>query len=186
MGHGDEVGMSRVFGSICQNGYVVRDIRGAMKHWTEALGVGPFYFVETVPVVDFRYQGEPSDVEISVALANSGDLQIELIQQLNDAPSMFRDFLAAGHEGLQHIAYWSTDFEADLERALEFGYEIGQEGRIGDPGRFVYFTTDPSPAAHPGTVVELSDVSGPEGDFFRHIRSKAASWDGRHPIRSAT
>jgi len=31
-----------------------------------------------------------------IALANSGSLLIELIQQRNDAPSMYRNFLAAG------------------------------------------------------------------------------------------
>ena len=41
---------------------------------------------------------------MSIALANSGDLQIELIQQVNDAPSMYKEFLDAGHEGLQHVA----------------------------------------------------------------------------------
>ena len=25
--------MSRIFGAVCQNGYVVRDIRAAMEHW---------------------------------------------------------------------------------------------------------------------------------------------------------
>ena len=30
--------MSRIFGSITQNGYVVRDIHAALKHWIEVLG----------------------------------------------------------------------------------------------------------------------------------------------------
>ncbi len=72
--------MSRIFGDIRQNGYVVRDIESAMKHWTEVLGVGPFFYFERVPVHDFRYRGEPSPVDLSIALANSGALQIELIQ----------------------------------------------------------------------------------------------------------
>lgn len=96
--------MSRFFGEIRQNGYVVRDIEAAMKHWIEVLGVGPFFYLEQAPVENFRYYGEPSDMAASIALANSGALQIELIQQRNDAPSMYRDFLAAGHEGLQHAA----------------------------------------------------------------------------------
>ena len=173
--------MSRFFGPVRQNGYVVRDIEAALKHWTEVLGVGPFYYIEKVPVVDFLYKGQPSEVEISVALANTGDLQIELIQQRNDAPSMYRDFLASGNEGLQHLAYWPADFEENLQQALQLGYRIGQEGCIGDPGRFVYLETE----AHPGTVIELSDVSGPKGKFFEHIHSKSLAWDGSHPVRNA-
>ncbi len=35
--------MSRLFGDVRQNGYVVRDLEAAMKHWTQVLGVGPFF-----------------------------------------------------------------------------------------------------------------------------------------------
>ena len=42
--------MSRIFGRPCQNGYVVRDIEAALKHWTEVLGIGPFFYFERVPV----------------------------------------------------------------------------------------------------------------------------------------
>jgi hypothetical protein len=175
--------MSRVLGSIRQNGYVVRDIEAALEHWTETLGVGPFWLFERVPVENFQYRGEPSPIELSIALANSGDLQIELIQQRNDAPSMYRDFLAAGNEGLQHVAYWSEDFDADFARAGQAGWSVGQAGQIGDDGRFVYFDTDTRPGAHPGTVVELSEVSGAKGRFFSRIAEAAASWDGADPIR---
>lgn len=35
--------MSRLFGDAIQNGYVVRDIDAAMRHWIDVLGVGPWY-----------------------------------------------------------------------------------------------------------------------------------------------
>jgi hypothetical protein len=66
--------MSRIFGSVRQNGYVVRDIRAALAHWTERLGVGPFYYIKQAPIEDFRYRGKPSDCKCAIALANSGDL----------------------------------------------------------------------------------------------------------------
>ena len=83
--------MSRIFGQIRQNGYVVRDIEAAMRHWVEVLGVGPWFYAEQAPIRDFVYRGEPSDVAVSIALANSGTLQVELIQQRNAAPSLFKD-----------------------------------------------------------------------------------------------
>jgi len=49
---------------------------------------------------------------MSIALGNTGDLQIELIQQRNDASSMYMDFLNAGREGLQHMSYWTSDYQA--------------------------------------------------------------------------
>ncbi len=171
--------MSRIFGDIRQNGYVVHDIEAAMQHWTHVLGVGPFFYFADVPMEDFRYSGAPSDIKVSIALSNSGPLQIELIQQRNDAPSMYREFLDAGREGLQHVAYWTEEFDADLDRFLGMGYTVGQSGCVGGKdGRFVYFTTE----AHPGTVVELSEISGLKGQFFAYIRETCARWDGSDPV----
>lgn len=173
--------MSRLFGPIRQNGYVVPDIRAAMDHWVRVLGVGPWFYFDRVKVDWFRHRGEPSDIEVSIALANSGDLQIELIQQRNDAPSMYREFLDGGRAGLQHVAFWTTDYQALYDHALSIGYKIGHEGQIGgERGRFSYFDTE----LHPGTVIELSDISGPKGWFFEHVVKEAAvNWDGADPIR---
>ena len=171
--------MSRLFGPVRQNGYVVRDIEAALAHWTGAMGVGPFWYFERVPMEMFCYRDAPSPLEVSIALANSGPLQIELIQPRNGAPSMYRDFLDAGHEGLQHVAYWTESFDGDLARARAAGFEVGQSGQIGADGRFVYFET----RSHPGTVIELSEISGAKGRFFAHIAQTAAQWDGSDPIR---
>jgi putative NADPH-quinone reductase len=175
--------MSRIFGAIRQNGYVVHDIEAALDHWINVLGVGPFFYFDQVKVDDFRYRGQPSAAAASIALANSGELQIELIQLRNDAPSMWRDFLDAGHEGLQHFAYWMDTpaaMDAALERVAELGYEIGQSGTVGKNGRFVYLCTE----SHPGTVVELSEACGWKAKFFQKVSQAAQNWDGSDPIRS--
>lgn len=169
--------MSHLLGPIRQNGYVVHDIEAALEHWTRVLGVGPFFYFDKVPIDDFRYRGAPSPLEVSIALANSGPLQIELIQVRNDAPSMYRDFLARGLEGLQHVAFWTESFDDALRTAHEQGHRIGQSGRIGVDGRFVYLETE----AHPGTVIELSEVGGAKGRFFAHVADAAARWDGSEP-----
>ena len=172
--------MSRLFGPVRQNGYVVRDIRAAMDHWVNVMGVGPWFYIERVKTDYFRHRGHDSNAEMSIALANSGDLQIELIQQRNDAPSMYKEFLDAGHEGLQHVAFWTTSYQALYDRALSLGYKVGHEGQIGgEQGRFAYFDSN----AHPGSVIEISDISGNKGRFFDHIRRAAANWDGADPIR---
>ena len=174
--------MSRIFGPIRQNGYVVRDIQAALKHWTSVLGIGPFFYVERARIADFRYKGQPSSAELSVALANSGALQIELLQPLDDEPSMWRDFLLAGHEGLQHFACWQETpaaMDAALARAAELGYEIGQSGTAGENGRFAYLCTE----GHAGTVVELSEACGAKAQLFRRVAEAAEGWDGTDPVR---
>lgn len=173
--------MSRIFGNAAQNGYVVKDIEASMDAWIE-LGVGPWFYIETVEMDWFKHRGEDSVPEVSIALANSGDLQLELIQQRNDAPSLYREFIASGREGFQHISYWSTDYQGLYDRALSLGFVVGHEGCIGgEKGRFAYLE---KPGTEPAeTLIEISDFSGPKGMFFDHIREVASDWDGSEPIR---
>lgn len=171
--------MSRLFGPLRQMGFVVRDIEGAMRHWVEVVGVGPWFYVDRLPVTSFTYRGARHDgIHISVALANSGDVQLELIQQRCDTPSMYREFLAAGHEGLQHWSSWPEDYDAIYKRARETGYTIGQEGDS-PRGRFVYFGNE----GHPGTVIEMAHLTPTRRRIFDQIREAAVGWDGRDPIR---
>ena len=171
--------MSRIFGSINQIGYVVRDIHASMEHWVRH-GVGPWFYIDNVTTDYFHYRGEDSDMKMSVAIANSGDIQIELIQQRNDAPSVYKDFLDGGREGAQHIAYWSTNYQDLYDSALAAGYTVAQEGSIGgEQGRFAYLDTEHDQ----GTVIEISDISGPKGQMFAYVRDVAANWDGAEPIR---
>lgn len=171
--------MSRFFGEIRQLGYVVDDIEAAMAYWSRTLGVGPFFYKERVPIENYRYRGESHTPHNSVALANSGPLQIELIQTRNDAPSMYRDFKRAGHRGLQHVAYWTQSYDEDLTRLVAEGFMPVMSGEVGERGRFVYFDTE----YHPGTVIELSEVAGPKGRMFDMIRQASQGWDGRDPVR---
>jgi hypothetical protein len=171
--------MSRFFGEIRQAGYVVNDIEHAMDYWSRELGIGPWFYNPKVPIVNYRYRGKAHEPHNSVALANSGPLQMELIQTRNDAPSMYRDFLKAGHTGLQHVAYWTENYDTDLARLEAQGFKAVMSGEVGARGRFVYFDTE----YHPGTVIELSEVAGPKGKMFDLIRAAAEGWDGSDPVR---
>jgi hypothetical protein len=171
--------MSRFFGEIRQAGYVVNDIEQAMDYWSCELGIGPWFYNPRVPIVNYRYRGESYQPHNSVALANSGPLQMELIQTRNDTPSMYRDFLKAGNTGLQHVAYWTENYDTDLARLEAQGFRAVMSGEVGARGRFVYFDTE----YHPGTVIELSEVAGPKGKMFDLIRDAAKGWDGSHPVR---
>ena len=171
--------MSRLFGDIRQIGIVVRDIEKAMAHWVDVCGIGPWFYVDKLPVTTFRYRGRVvDDFHISVALANSGGTQLELIQQRCDGPSMYRDFLAAGHEGMQHWSSWLEDYDARLRRALDSGYQIGQEGDS-PRGRFVYLSDE----GHPGTVIEMAELTPERQAIFGAIAAASVDWDGSDPIR---
>ncbi len=171
--------MSKFFGEIRQLGYVVHDIEEAMSYWSKTLGVGPWFYNPAVPIENYRYHGESYSPHNSVALANSGFVQVELIQCRNAVPSMYRDFLQAGNTGLQHVAYWTENYDADLMRLEQQGFKVAMSGEVGTRGRFVYFDTE----YHPGTVIELSEVAGPKGKMFDMIRAASETWDGSDPVR---
>jgi hypothetical protein len=174
--------MSRIFGPIRQMAYVVRNIEAAMRHWTEVMGVGPFFYLQNHTAPNSTYRGQPSNLRLSIAFAQCGPMQIELLQPLNDAPSLLTDFIKAGREGLQHVAFWTASFDADIARYQKLGYELVQTGGMSGPHNGnAFFEVDGYPAvAH---AIEISDISGTKGQMFRRIAEAAEGWDGSDPIR---
>ena len=170
--------MSKVFGPIRQMGYVVLDIEAAMHHWASALGIGPWFYKPHYEFDSFYYRGERFDtLDISVAMANSGPMQIELIQQRCQTPSMYLDFLHGGNEGLQHLAFWPDDYDSAYEEAVRTGYRIGQEGQL-PRGKFVYFES----SGHSGTVFEFNEITPLRQSIIDQIREAAENWDGAEPV----
>ena len=105
-------------------------------------------------------------------------MQLELIQQRDDTPSMYREFLAAGHEGLQHWSSWPENYHELLDRAVKTGWTIGQRGES-PRGPFVYFLNE----GHPGTVIEMAELTPTRRRIFDAVREAAIDWDGGDPIR---
>ncbi len=84
--------MSRTFGEIRQIAFVVEAPDAAMDYWAHGLGSGPFFVKRRIALSDYVYRGEAAESpRISIALANSGPLQVELIQQHDDRPSIYRE-----------------------------------------------------------------------------------------------
>jgi hypothetical protein len=93
-----------------QVGIVVRDIESAMKYWVEVCGLGPWFYTDRLVLTAFTYNGTRyDDPHVSIALANSGEVQLELIQQRCNTPGMYQEFLTAGREGMQHWSSWPQE-----------------------------------------------------------------------------
>lgn len=170
--------MDRIFGAIAQLGFVVRDLDAALDHWTGHARVGPFFRADAVVPDGFEHRGTAGAPAFAAALANSGPMQIELIQPLDDTPSLWREFLDEGREGLQHVAYWTDDFDPVFTAARAAGYRPGHAGVL-TGGRFVYFESD----VPGGLAVELSEQSPAKKAVFGAVRDAADGWDGHDPVR---
>ena len=97
-----------------QLAYHVADLDDAIERWHATTGIGPFFLRRHIPLANVCYRGEPSKLEIGAAMAQSGDMQIELIQQHCDTPSAFRDMFRRTEEGLHHVAIAPSDEVAML------------------------------------------------------------------------
>lgn len=169
--------MSVLPGPIRQIGYVVTDLEWAMQSWVE-LGVAPWFVIRGLPMRAL-YRGEPCETTLSLALSNSGDLQVELIQQEDDTPSIFTEFVASGGPGYHQLAYWTEDFNATMDAVAEAGWPVVWSGGEGFGVRFAYVEPPNSPA----TIVEISELTDATVASSAFIRDAAASWDGSDPIR---
>jgi len=172
--------MSTMFGSARQNGIVVDDLDQALDYWTRVMRVGPFFRINHVRLDDYRYGAERSPVDLSVAVGNFGDLQLELIFQHNDAPSSYREFLRARGPGLHHISVWSTDYDDKVAAALAHGMQLDSQGQFPGGIRFAYFSAKP-----PGTpLLEITHLSQAAEGLFGMVREAARHWDGSDPVRT--
>jgi hypothetical protein len=172
--------LSPLLGPATQLGFVVRDVEKAMRHWIDVFGVGPFVCMEhgtaQPPPVTFM-RGKPVSVEMKYAFGFMGDVQIELIEQKNDAPSPYTEFLAAGREGLQHLGFWVHDHAQATKVVEAAGYEPVYEIRVaGQDLPIVYYD---SPSLY-GPMLELVP---PKWRRAREaIRTLAGEWTGGDPI----
>jgi hypothetical protein len=170
--------MSRYVGPILQNGYVVRDWRAAAEHWVDVYGVGPFFVMEHIEFATCNYRGTPSKIDMSVAIAYSGELQIELVQQHNDSPSIYLDHLSRYGEGLQHVGALVDDLHAVIA-AQHWQTHIVQDGATTVGQRFAYLDL----GTHPGGMLELIEATPDARSAFDYMRSTARTWTGDRPIR---
>ncbi|OBA98492.1 glyoxalase [Mycobacteriaceae bacterium 1482268.1] len=164
-------------GPIRQIGYVVTDLDQAMAGWVE-LGVGPWFVLRSLPM-QAHYRGEPCETALSLAYSNSGKLQIELIQQQDNTPSIFTEFLDAHGPGLHQLAYWTSDFEETMRVVENAGWPVVWAGGEGYGVRFAYLELPNAPAA----VIEISELTDATAANAMFIHDAAAEWDGADPIR---
>lgn len=145
------------FGEVRRLGYVVPAgrLHAHLDHWVHTLDVGPWLLVEHPRVSEFVHLGQPGTIDMTVAVAQLGNLQVALIAQHDRQPSSYLEFLerTGGQGGLHHLAHWPRDLALAERQAEAMGWELWSAGSIEGLGRFRQYLTED----HPGTVIELGD-----------------------------
>lgn len=164
-----------MFGPIDQIGFVVADLDQSIAARMRTLGLGPWTVFRGV-TLDGRFRGQPTRVVIHVALAYQGDVQIELIQPVGDAPSPYCGAGGAPLCGMHHMAWIVDDLDAAIADATARGLSPVFE------------------ASNPSTRVAYLEAEGDGGVLYEFIESAgmremiatgvaaAQNWDGSDPV----
>jgi len=110
--------------ALFQHAYFVADVERSARAWSDLFGAGPFVVAAHHRTDRFSYRGASVEADVSYAFGYLGELMIQLIQQHDDQPSIYRDMYAAGEEGFHHVAYLVSDFDAERTRLEAMGFEL--------------------------------------------------------------
>lgn len=163
-----------------QLGFLVDDLLGAAAHWSRVFGVGPFH---VMPVVDQHatYRGEPGTVTLQIAVAQSGPVQIELVEQHCDRPSVYREWRRGRVSGLHQLCTVTPDYEGKKAHYRDLGYELACES-AGGSFRVAYFDT----SADFGFYTEVVEQTPRFLTQLTNVSRTCATWDGTDPVRILT
>ncbi len=167
-------------GRVRQFGFIVPDLDAELARWVD-LGVAPWMVVRELRMERCCYRGDLSEPVISIAMSNSGDMQIELIQQHDETPSIYREFMTATGGGFNQIAYWVEDVNAVRAAAVAIGWSEVWRGDDSGPVQFCYLENPDSPVP----IVELSELNDATLAANNMIRDVAAAWKPGQPVLMA-
>ncbi|WP_391201666.1 methylmalonyl-CoA epimerase [Psychrobacillus sp. L4] len=123
----------------------------AVKSIEEALP----YYIETLGLKLIHIEEVPSE-KVRVAFIDSGNLNLELLQPL-DETSTIHSFIEKKGEGIHHIAFGVSNIQERLNELKEKGVRLIQETpKAGAHGAQVAFI---HPKASGGVLYELCDKS---------------------------
>lgn len=159
--------------------WVVPDLQQAMENWASQAGVGPFFYFDDVQYENAIYRGEPwQPVKFHAAIAQAGNLQIELVTQLDDGLSMFSELVPRGESRLHHMSTYTRDFDTDLAYYCAAGAEVVFSGLMkGSPVCWL------DTVATLGFMIELMSASPVKEQVFAQFRAAAENWDGKELVR---
>jgi hypothetical protein len=163
-----------------QIGFVVDDLVDAATQWADVLGVGPFHVMPRREV-PCTFHGDETTLDSQQAIAQAGPVQIELIKDFGDGPSIYRELADLGGSRFHQLCTITPRYDSTLAHYRQAGLEVANEitdrglriAHVDTRGAFGFFTEvlEESPEL-------LADTA--------KIATTCAEWDGRDPVRVLT
>lgn len=113
---------------VNQVGFVVKDLEKAIEFYKPLFGD---FAVMDAPDMEWDYRGKPEMSSLRLAFANSGDVEIELIEWISGG-TPHKEFLDAGHEGMHHLRFVVDNVEEKVKEAQACGYQQIWYKRFGE------------------------------------------------------
>jgi catechol 2,3-dioxygenase-like lactoylglutathione lyase family enzyme len=173
--------VNHLYGNAAHTAFVVPDLESAVQRLLDC-GMGPAFVLRRLLSMG-RYRGRRLDLVANVAFVTAGNSQYEILEQLDDTPSIYSEFLQRNpYGGLHHVAYYSVDFTADIARARSAGIalEVVQEFLTPDGDTFEIYM-EPVGAVNPVLVQFM--YPGPTEGVFAQMEAISSGWDGTRPVR---
>ena len=160
-------------GPVFQYAYFVEDIASAAAGWAATVGAGPFFVAAHHRADRFTYRGTDVEADVSYAFGYSGGAQIQLIEQHDELPSIYRDLYPTGVFGFHHVAMLVEDYAGERQRLLDAGFELACELWANDIVA-CYFDTRPAI----GAMTELHIRTDRIVETFDRWHRAHLAWDG--------
>jgi hypothetical protein len=170
--------------SFTQIAFVSKDWRKSVQHWIDVMGAGPFFILK-LPPLEKNYRGRLVSDTFEVAISFVGNTSLEIIQPVNDEPSMFREVLEKKGDGaLHHMfpdfhAMDDAEFNARRKKYADLGMNIACEFNIPGLGHNIFYDS----LQDLGSFVELSQVTPQGFQICRNMFEAHRTWDGQNPVR---
>jgi hypothetical protein len=164
---------------VIQMAYVVEDIHEAMESWVKRLKVGPWFLLDSFTGVDALYRGQPTDAAVSIAMSFAGHMMVELIQEHDKVPSVYREVIEKRGYGFHHWGMAAADFDGAVEKYRASGYDLAFHARVPTGGRVAYMDTTRD---LPG-MVEVIELGASFDPVFSRFYRATIGWEGDEAVR---
>ena len=112
-------------------------------------------------------------------MSYAGDMQFEIIQQLDDSPSVYREVAERSGYGLHHFGVAASDYGASIAHYRNMGFTLVYEAEVANGARVGYFDTHGTLPA----MIEAIEFLPATHAMFESFRAAAGDWDGSDPLR---
>lgn len=174
------LGFGQPFGGVMQTAFVVEDIRASIAHFQRDCAAGPFFLLDHFLGPDQVYRGETSVADVTIAMGFVGHMQMELIQPLDDNPSVYRETVQQRGYGFHHFGIACEDVDAALPAYLDRGYALAFKAAVPTGGSVAYL--EGGDVAAPGFLELIPATPGMDAHFTAMWRA-SQDWDGSDPVR---